>query len=80
MTVDVFNALSRREKWELWNKQNGVWACPGCGVVLEDGPSRVRPFHGAYIECEACETELTRRTGGGQMDPFNWKLVKKRTK
>ena len=69
-----FNKLGAREKWDTWVKQEGTWHCPECGTQLGGGPSRVSPFRGASINCGGCDAELTRRTGGGQNDPFGWEL------
>jgi rubrerythrin len=71
----AFSELSDREKWETWKEQAGSWACPHCGTILEDGPARAQPSHGSSWNCSECDGELTRRTGGGQCDPFGWVLV-----
>ena len=70
-----FNSLTARQKWQYWKQQNGQWACKSCGTIMADGPNRARPFHGCSVNCGECDSELTRRTGGGQLDPFNWKLI-----
>jgi hypothetical protein len=69
-----FNDLRDREKWARWKNQDGVWKCPECNAVLEDGPNRADPFRGCSVHCGECDAELTRRTGGGQSDPFRWIL------
>lgn len=69
-----FNKLPLNQKWKLWKQQKGNWACPYCKAILMDGPQRASPFHGAEILCGNCNGILTRRTGGGQYDPFNWIL------
>ncbi len=46
-----------------------------CGEIMDDGPNRACPSHGSTVCCGACYCELTRRTGGGQMDPFEWRLI-----
>jgi len=71
---NVFNELYSREKWDTWKEQEGSWHCPQCGSKMTDGPNRASPFHGAQVLCGGCDSELTRRTGGGQGDPFNWIL------
>lgn len=71
----IFNSLPIREKWRLWKKQVGTWACEYCTSILTDGPGRARPFHGCSIHCGVCDRELTRRTGGGMNDPFRWVLM-----
>lgn len=70
-----FNSLPRLEKWNKWKEQKGQWACKHCGSIMEDGPNRAHPFHGASVCCSECDKELTRRTGGGQMDPFEWIFI-----
>ena len=71
----AFNALPADQKWVQWKSESGTWTCKHCGTVLSDGPSRARPFRGSSVCCDECDGELTRRTGGGQNDPFNWVLL-----
>ena len=73
-TTGTFNTLRNREKWDTWKDQSGKWKCPGCKAELTDGPHRASPFTGCSIHCEACDYELSHRTGGGQNDPFEWIL------
>ena len=75
MTAEEFNALSSHEKWQNWKKVDGIWTCPRCGSRMSDGPVRCSPFPGAARFCAECNRLLTRRTGGGQFDPFNWALM-----
>jgi hypothetical protein len=70
----AFNMLPTREKWETWKTQKGEWHCKSCNEVLTDGPQSPPPFHGAGVHCGNCDAELTRRTGGGQLNPFRWEL------
>jgi hypothetical protein len=72
---DEFNKLSSRVKWDTWKEQEGTWHCPGCDAQMNK-PERASPFRGASVHCCNCDTELTCRTGGGQSDPFNWRLRK----
>ncbi len=65
-----FNKLNDRYKWEIYEYLQVNWHCPHCKSL--DGPQRCQPFPGLVMECEDCGYELTRRTGGGQGDPFNW--------
>ena len=75
LTVAEFNDLkSDRDKWKNWKDMKGDWLCGGCKGVLDDGPHCASPFSGASIHCNGCDFKLTRRTGGGQSDPFNWIL------
>ena len=68
-----FNELSSRDKWATWKSiDNAVWACR-CGN--HSLPERCAPFPGNELHCGSCDKILTRRTGGGQSDPFKWVLV-----
>ena len=75
MTAKEFNALRPFKKWENWRKvQKGIWKCKRCGCILEDGPQSPGLGHGSEICCGECEHVLTRRTGGGLNNPFDWVL------
>ena len=71
----AFNSLPHGQKWNTWKEQKGRWACGHCGAIMDDGPNHPSPFHGASVHCGECDGVLTRRTGGGQLDPFEWVLV-----
>jgi ribosomal protein S27E len=71
MTNADFNRLPCREKWDNYKKMRSKWYCPRCRQQT-DVPRRSSPFHGAVIYCGNCSQMLTRRTGGGQLDPFLW--------
>ena len=79
-----FDKLSDRNKWRYWwsHKEkfgNVTWHCAHCGGLMEnETPYRAQPFSGSSINCCDCDSELTRRTGGGQSDPFKWicKIIK----
>jgi len=78
-----FNKLTDREKWTVfWDKDiklKGTWHCKNCGAeMIDEEPYRAQPFSGCSVHCDNCDGELTRRTGGGQNDPFNWILKKKK--
>ncbi len=75
-----FNSWTPNRKWETWKQQKGRWACQSCGAIMTDGPNRAAPFHLASVNCGNCHAELTRRTGGGQLDPFRWVLVPNKEK
>lgn len=78
MKAKVFNNLTANEKWDaLWNKRiklDGTWHCKHCDEQDDNVPYRASPFSGCSVHCGNCKEELTRRTGGGQSDPFNWIL------
>lgn len=71
MTSIVFNKLTSCEKWDRYKDMNDDFYCPNCSTRT-DKPYRASPFPGAKICCSNCDYTLTRRTGGGQLDPFNW--------
>ncbi len=74
-TVQLFNEQDSREKWSTYKEvaKLGIWRCPKCDNQVSD-PARCSPFPGMTLHCGNCEFVLTRRTGGGQSDPFNFKL------
>jgi len=43
-TMDNFNELPSREKWDTWKEQKGTWHCRECGTELGDGPRSPGPF------------------------------------
>lgn len=69
-----FNKLKSQDKWDTWKEQEGTWHCSKCKTQLGDGPNRCSPFPRSSVNCGNCDAELTRRTGGGQCDPFGWEL------
>lgn len=77
-----FNKLTDNEKWDALRAESqgkvefiGTWHCYSCGEEDEKKPHRASPVSGAEVCCGNCDAMLTRRTGGGQSDPFNWELV-----
>lgn len=74
--VQRFNELTSRKKWDTYKQMVGVWRCPKCNNDVTI-PERCSPFPGATLHCGNCEFTLTRRTGGGQSDPFGFKLCVK---
>lgn len=74
---DAFNEQRDCVKWDYWRKMENVsWHCSNCGEEM-DKPQRCPPFRGTSSHCSYCDAMLTRRTGGGQYDPFNWVMKKK---
>ena len=68
----TFKKLSSDERWEMSKKlKNVVWCCESCGHLVDGGKRPRREFMGE-LYCGNCDSLLTRRTGGGQNDPFNW--------
>jgi len=71
--IEYFNDLNDRDKWSQWKElKNVAWLCYQCHDEVGDGPTRCSPFPGMSRRCGNCHSELTRRTGGGQHDPFGW--------
>jgi len=68
ITPESFNKLSDRDKWEIYPilKNKVTWYCR-CGTKQKIVHAGVN-----IICCKYCDRELTRRTGGGQNNPFNW--------
>lgn len=78
MVLTEFLKLSDRDKWEIGKTLTNVkWACPNCKSIVDDGefPDRCPGFSGMSMHCGECDFELTRRTGGGQSDPFNFIFI-----
>ena len=71
LTYEKFMKLDPRDKWDTHKYFDGkvIWLCDcGCGEETNE-PESV--FIGSLL-CGHCGFELTRRTGGGQKNPFNW--------
>lgn len=80
MTQKEFEKLTEREKWKVGKTFSGVlWCCKKCGSIVDDGafPNQLPGFPGMSMYCGECDYELTRRTGGGQNDPFNFTFILK---
>ena len=78
MKSSEFNILSDREKWDIFWKsfesdKSLEWNCKHCGSET-NSPWRASPFSGSSIHCGECDGMLSKRTNGGQNDPFNWIL------
>lgn len=75
-----FCRLSNKEKWsKAKTLKNVVWCCAECGETVDNGKLPEKEFMGE-ICCGNCDATLTRRTGGGQNDPFNWIPKRKEAK
>ena len=67
----IFSKLNHRDRWDAAKKMAAVvWCCENCNEVVDDGKIPNRNFMGS-LHCGNCDAELTRRTNGGQSDPFN---------
>ena len=74
--IKDFEKLSSRERWRAAEKMAGVlWVCENCKHVIGETPPSAGIFEGAWVECENCGNELTRRTPGGQSNPFNMTFI-----
>lgn len=70
MTKSKFLKLSHSERWDVAKKLTGVmWCCEHCGGIVDNGKKPKMIFIGSR-HCSNCDAMLTRRTGGGQNNPF----------
>lgn len=71
LTPEFFDSLSTQDKWELSHYLDDKvdWFCVSCG-----NPQEVSSPHFGSLHCGYCDSELSRRTGGGMHNPFNWKF------
>jgi len=80
MIKSKFKKLYHRERWNVAKELEGVkWYCEHCGCMVDNG---IKPSRLAMGEryCGNCDGLLTRRTGGGMSDPFNYFPVKIRVR
>lgn len=78
MNQEDFKKLKHRDRWEVGKTLAGVlWCCENCGALVDDGqfPKPLPAFPGMTLHCGECDYELSRRTGGGQGDPFNFTFI-----
>jgi hypothetical protein len=69
ISLSQFQGLPDKQKWEIFESLLNIeWTCPECGNVM-DKPHTV--IQGGLF-CSHCDELLTKRTGGGQNNPFNW--------
>lgn len=71
LTPKNFDELSHNDKWDIfWSGylKNVKWFCKNCGCD-QDTPHSVMD---GEVLCSLCEHQLTKRTGGGQNNPFGW--------
>lgn len=76
MTKEKFDSLLDREKWIQGKSLDVIWCCFNCLEQVDDGkfPNRCL-FDGESMHCGNCDSMLTRRTPGGQCDPFNFTFL-----
>jgi len=70
LTPELFDKLDCNDKWDLsdWLNPKVNWYCGHCKCEMD----LYREGVWGEICCSECEGELTRRTGGGQHNPFEW--------
>ncbi len=70
--ISEFKKLNYKERWKKAKiLKNVVWCCRNCKCIVDDGKLPRNEFMGEKY-CGGCDSLLTRRTNGGQGDPFNW--------
>lgn len=78
MTPEIFDGIkSDRDKWDVSEElKNVTWCCGNCknpmGKKLPSSPF----FDGETVNCSKCDHVLTRRTPGGQSDPFGFTFIR----
>ena len=70
ITQKFFKKLDSRYKWELFKymENKATWICGNCG----DYTGKPYTVVDGELACSYCGLTLTRRTGGGMNDPFQW--------
>lgn len=77
MTPGVFDKLNDRYKHDVSGElKNVMWCCESCGSEIGKKLPISPFFEGDAIECSYCGHELTRRTPGGQGNPFGYSFKK----
>lgn len=74
-----FNTLDARLKWDIADSKllkNIEWCCGKCGLSQGKIPPHASIFEGDSTHCSKCDNMLTKRTGGGQNNPFNMTFKK----
>lgn len=75
ITRKEFAKLDTRQRWIVGKTINNVlWCCNNCLSVIYENEFPETTW--GAIHCDECNAELTRRTGGGQSDPFNYTFFK----
>jgi len=76
LTPEEFKKLNHNRRWEASERLRNVsWMCEHCGEVIDYGSLPTKMAMGERF-CGDCDGILTRRTGGGQGDPFNYSFKK----
>ena len=75
LTPQIFDTINDRDKWDISKLlRNIIWVCKHCGSFQgEEKPTHT--WEERY--CSECENILTKRTGGGMSDPFNYSFIRK---
>jgi len=75
MTPFQFEKLSHRMRWDVAPLLKKVkWLCRWCRS--DQGNETPKMMFMGERYCSYCNNQLTRRTGGGQSDPFNYTFKK----
>ncbi len=82
MTPETFSKFNNQFRWAISSVLKGImWCCENCGTeITTSRPDRMF-FPDEECECTKCYHTLTRRTNGGQNDPFNYtfKIIKRKS-
>jgi hypothetical protein len=74
MTPEAFKKLDSRDRWAVARMLTNVtWCCEECKADM--GTELPESAFMGSVHCENCDAELTRRTGGGQSNPFNYTFI-----
>lgn len=73
MTPAIFKTFGNNDRWDIARfMKNVMWLCENCKASQgKQRPDRMF-FPGEECYCTICNSLLTKRTGGGQNDPFNY--------
>ena len=77
MTPDKFSKLHFHDKWTVSRMLNDVtWMCDKCKSFQGTNPPIAPVMDGVMVVCSICNNILTKRTSGGQSNPFNYTFKK----